>query len=361
MPVIDHTPGFYEPAQASSWTYRPEMLPLRAEAELWRRRFAIAPAAEDRLRIELLLIDVQKDFCLPEGSLFVAGRSKVGAVEDTRRIAGFIYRNLHRLTRITPTMDSHFGMQIFFDAFWVDGSGARPVPFTMISADDVRSGRWQVDPAAAHLVPGGDGRPDYDWAVHQARHYVETLERAGKYSLTVWPYHCLLGDEGHALVGVLQAARMFHSAVRRVQSVVEIKGSNPWTENYSVFGAEVRDRWDGQGVLAEKNHNLIGRLVRNDAVVVAGQAASHCVMWSLDDLVTEIAALDPDLLRKVFILRDCCSPVVVFGADGAPVVDFTDLTEAAFTRWAGLGVNLVGAGDDIADWPGLQPLARNQP
>ena len=34
-----------------------------------------------------MLIDVQKDFCFPEGTLYVAGRSGTGAIVQTRTFA----------------------------------------------------------------------------------------------------------------------------------------------------------------------------------------------------------------------------------------------------------------------------------
>jgi hypothetical protein len=73
------------------------------------------------------------------------------------------------------------------------------------------------------------------------RHYCEELERAGKYQLYLWPPHCLLGSDGHALAGVVHAARLFHAFARGAQSWVEVKGGNPLTENYSVLRPEVLD------------------------------------------------------------------------------------------------------------------------
>ena len=78
------------------------------------------------------------------------------------------------------------------------------------------------------------------------RFYCAELEKAGKYHLYLWPPHCLLGSDGHALAGVVHEARMFHSFARGAQSWVEVKGGNPLTENYSVLRPEVLMRHDGQ-------------------------------------------------------------------------------------------------------------------
>ncbi len=350
MTVIHETPIFYDPANVPLSTYRPDAGTIAAEAETWRERHDIRPSTDDRLRIEILAIDMQNDFCTPDGALFVGGRSGRGAVEDTRRSVEFIYRNLGMITRITPTMDSHIPYQIFFASFWRDNNGNRPAPFTEITADDIRKERFTIDPAVAHLAAD---RPDYAWARRQAQFYADELERNGKYRLTLWPYHCIVGDAGHALTPTLQEARLFHSLVRQTQSEIEIKGDNPWTENYSVFGAEVRDRWDGKAPLAEKNLGLVRRLIDNDAIVFIGEAASHCFMWSVDDLMTEIRSIDPDLVRKIYVVMDCTSSVVIFDDAGTPIVDFTDETQAAFDRWRAEGVNIVRSTDDIETWPGL--------
>ena len=68
-------PAHYDPAQAASWAYRPDETALAASAAAWRRTHGIRPSGADERRLHLLLIDVQKDFCFPEGSLYVAGRS----------------------------------------------------------------------------------------------------------------------------------------------------------------------------------------------------------------------------------------------------------------------------------------------
>lgn len=350
MTAQDHVPDFFNPDHAGDWHHRPNVPALRAEAERWRRHRNIAPATAESRLVELLLVDCQKDFCLPEGALFVGGRSGRGAVEDTTRIAEFIYRNVAELTRITTTFDSHFTLQIFFDSFWVGPDGERPAPFSTVTAAEVRDGRWQVDPAAAQFAYAGSGENAFEWARRQALHYVETLESTGKYALVIWPYHCLVGGDGHALVGAIQEARLFHSTVRQIQSIVELKGSHPWTEHYSVFAAEVTTRWDG-GALVSTESPLLQRLARNDMIIVAGQAASHCVMWSVDDLLAVLSKADPSLVRRVYILTDCMSSVVARAPDGTVVADFTPETEAAHARWSGLGACLVRSTTPMSEWP----------
>ena len=356
MITIDTLPPFYDSNNARSWSHRPDIAQLHACAQTWREHYAISASIEDTITLDLMVIDSQNDFCLPNGHLFVAGRSGHGAIDDSQRIAEFIYRNLPYLTRIIFTLDSHYPLQIFFDSFWIGKDGRCPPPFTTITTDDLRQGIYDINPAVIDLVPPDHAEQALTWARRQVRYYVEELEHVGKYSLTVWPYHTLIGNTGHALVGLLDEARLFHSAVRHIQSTIEIKGHHPWSEHYSVFGAEVSGRWDKEQPMIEKNKPLIDRLIESDGVIFVGQASSHCLMSSVDDLLTEIQQRNATLSQKIYVVRDCTSPVCVFGTDGNPLVDFTEQGEAAFARWAAAGIHIVSSTTPLAQWPNLDRL-----
>jgi nicotinamidase-related amidase len=190
------------------------------------------------------------------------------------------------------------------------------------------------------------GRP-YSWLRKQVEFYCSELERQGKYTLFIWPFHCLLGSPGHALAGVIHEARLFFSFVRGAQSWQEVKGGHPLTENYSVFKPEVTASFDGTHTFGQRNTNLIKTLAASDVVIAAGQAASHCVKSSIDDFLDEIKAQDPELLKKVYILRDCMSSVVT------PVYDYTPDAEAALKRFEAEGMHVVDSTTPMADWPSI--------
>jgi nicotinamidase-related amidase len=342
-------PSFYDPANAARWDYVPDQAKLFAAAADWRKRYDIQPSAGDRFTLHLLLIDAQKDFCFPEGTLYVAGRSGKGAIEDSRRIAEFVYRNLAVLTSITTTMDTHFAYQIFFPSFWEDKSGKPLAAFREIAADEVARGEVRPSPMTAKWLCGGN----YSWLLKQTQHYCAELEKAGKYKLYLWPPHCLLGSDGHALAGLVHEARLFQSFVRGAQSWVEVKGGNPLTENYSVLRPEVLSRHDG-APLAQRNSLFLKALLSYDAVLIAGQAASHCVKSSIDDLLGEILSQDPALAAKVYILTDCMSSVTVPDGKGGFLADFTTQAEDAFQRFADAGMHLVKSTDPVDSWPGIR-------
>ena len=302
------------------------------EAKNWALKHSIQPASSDEKRICLLIIDAQNTFCVPQFELFVGGRSGSGAVDDNLRLCEFIYRNLNAITTIAPTMDTHIAMQIFHPIFWINDAGENPIPAaTLITLEDVQQGIWKVNPAVADSIAGGN----YAELQKHCLHYVQKLSDNGKFPLTIWPYHSMLGGIGHALVSAVEEAIFFHSMARNSQALFEIKGENPLTENYSVLQPEVLDGADGNPI-AHKNAAFIDKLLDFDAVIIAGQAKSHCVAWTIDDLLTEIVARDSMLARKVYLLEDCTSPVVVPG-----VVDFTEQADAAFLRFAQAGMNVV--------------------
>jgi nicotinamidase-related amidase len=158
----------------------------------------------------------------------------------------------------------------------------------------------------------------------------------------------MLGGIGHALVPAIEEACFFHTIARQSQTRFEIKGSNPLTENYSVLSPEVTE--DGQGgAIAQKNTPLVQTLLAYDAVIVAGQAKSHCVAWTVADLLEDIQATDPALAQNVYLLDDCTSPVVVPG-----VVDFTHQAEETYQRFAEAGIHRVESTTPLRVWPGLE-------
>jgi nicotinamidase-related amidase len=314
-----------------------------AEAQAWAKQHQIQPAVSDKTRICLMAIDVQNTFCIPEFELFVGGRSGQGAVKDNVRLCEFIYRNLGTITAIAPTMDTHTAAQIFHPAFWVNGAGEHPPAMTMIEPADVEQGKWRVNPQISASIGY-----DADMLQAYALHYVRQLSQDSKYPLTIWPFHSMLGGIGHALVSAVEEACFFHNLARQSQTRFELKGSNPLTENYSVLRPEVLIDQDSQAI-AQKNTSFLQKLLEFDILIIAGQAKSHCVAWTIDDLLSEIQTVDPALAQKVYLLEDCTSPVVV-----PDVVDFTDAGDAAFDRFAAAGMHLVKSTEPIETWPNVQ-------
>ncbi len=329
-------PDFFDPSKVGT-VWRVPYEDKAKQAADWALQHKLEPAESDPKLISLLLVDVQNTFCMPDFELFVAGRSGTGAVEDNRRLCEFIYRHLGRITKITATMDTHQLMQVFHAIFFVDSNGNHPAPYTLIHADELKSGKWTFNPA---LAPRFKINPDY--GQEMMIFYADKLEKRGKYALTIWPYHAMLGGIGHSLVSSVEEAVFFHSMARLSQPDFEIKGNQPFTEHYSVIGPEVTKGPKGE-VLGKHNPKFAEELKVVDALIIAGQAKSHCVAWTISDLLYDLRKIDPALAKKVYLLEDCTSPVVVPGAD------FTEAADEAFAGFAEAGMHLVKSTDSFLE------------
>lgn len=293
-------------------------------AHAYRKAHRVAPAGTDAFRIAAFGIDCQIGFCTEGSSLFVPG-----AVEDTRRTVEWLYRNLGHVTELVFSLDTHNVFQIFHPSFWRDESGNPPPPFTTITSADIRVRRY---------VP----------AFHEAAclEYVTRLEASGKYVLTVWPYHALLGGVSHALVPALMEASIFHALVRSAETRFEMKGTSPLTESYSVLAPEVSEV--GGERVGSFNATLFDKLMTFDRVYVFGQAKSHCVLSTLRDMEAHIARRDPKLADKIWILEDATSPVPPPPLDPLPAaLDFPRVANEAFSKLCDSGMHLVKTTDPV--------------
>jgi len=252
----------------------------------------------------------------------------------------FIYTNLSSITQICPTMDTHQAVQIFHSIFLVDHEGMHPEPYTVITVADLEQGVWRFNPALSSWLDVREADADA-----YLKHYGSQLKAGGKYDLTIWPYHAMLGGIGHALVSAVEEAVFFHTVCRYSQPDYQIKGNHILTENYSVLKPEIMRGVKGEEI-APKNQELIEKLLSFDALIIAGQAKSHCVAWTVADLLDEIETRDASLADKIYLLTDCTSPVVIPG-----VIDYTDAADEAYKRFQSAGMHLVKSTDPMAEWP----------
>jgi nicotinamidase-related amidase len=335
-------PPHFKPERVGE-IWRVQYQEIATAAEQWRQVHEIGPASNDRFKICLVAVDVQNTFCIPGFELYVGGRSGRGAVDDNRRLCEFIYRNLRSITQLVPTMDTHQAMQIFHSIFLVNDRGEHPTPYTLIKHEDIEGGLWKFNPAVAESL-----HLNAEYGQDHLLHYTRRLRESGKYDLTIWPYHAMLGGIGHALVSAVEEAIFFHTIARLSQPEIQLKGNVPLTEHYSVLGPEVATGPDGK-LLVERSNLFMQKLLEFDVVIIAGQAKSHCVAWTIDDLLRDVLASNRNLVDKVYLLEDCTSPVVVPG-----VVDYTDQADAAFRRFEEAGMHVVSSTEPIETWPGMK-------
>lgn len=238
------------------------------------------------MNIQLLVIDPQNDFCDPNGSLYVRG-----AGADMDRLAALVDRMRGRLSQIHVTLDSHRKVDVSHPIWFKAPDGRHPDPFTVIGADDLEKGTWTTT------------RPS---AYPRTLAYLRALEAGGRYPHVVWPYHCLIGDEGHNVFPKLaQAIHAWEDRFAMADYVT--KGSNPWTEHFSAVQAEVPDPDDPT---TQVNSRLIETLEEADVVLLAGEALSHCLANTVRDVAEKFA--DPRYVEKLVLLTDASSSVAGF-------------------------------------------------
>jgi len=259
------------------------------------------------MKVHLLIIDPQIDFCRKDGALFVPG-----ATEDMTRGAAMILRLLYKIDDIHITFDSHRLVDISHGIWWKDSAGNHPPPFTLITAADMKSGRWTTTKAGA-----------FDRSLA----YLEELEKRGRYTHCIWPPHCIIGDEGHNILPVLSDAVHEWERKRFALADVVTKGSNPFTEHFSAVKAEVDDPEDPS---TQVNTPLVETLAEADMVILMGEAGSHCLAWTARDI---LAMFGPEAASKLVILTDATSPV----PDPPNTTLFTDAYQEFLDEWVAAG------------------------
>lgn len=245
-----------------------------------------------RKKNALLIIDTQFDFCNPNGTLFVPG-----SPEDNQRLAKFILNNVDEIDYMATTLDSHHLNDIAHPSFWKDKNGNNPTAFSVISAQDVRSGIWTPRFYAPQVI----------------LKYLDALEAQGEFPHVIWPTHCLIGSKGHAIDDVVfDAIKAYEYKGKSCQFVT--KGTHPLTEHFGAFRAQVPI----PGVSStDVNMDLLKTLAEYENIYLAGQAKSHCVANTLKQALQYV----PDLAKKFIILEDCMSNV-----PGGPVPSNPSLT-----------------------------------
>ncbi len=304
-------PSFYRPEKVGR-LYVPETAAAVGEGQ----SAGLPPAAEDERKVILLLVDPQVDFIHEDGALSVPG-----AVADTRRSIEWIFRNAARLTTIAVSLDSHHPNQIFYPTWWSDGDGRHPEPFTPITSQEVDQGQWKplFEP---------------EWSVE----YVHRLEEQAKKTLMIWPYHTMLGTPGHAITPALYEAIAWHAAARRTEPRFIIKGTIAKTEFYSLLEPEVKVPDDPRGQL---NRAFLDEMLAHDAVYVAGQAKSHCVLETITSVMRHHGE-ERAVVEKFHLLTDCTSSVQ------HPEIDFEAMANETYARFEKQGLRLVTSEEDLA-------------
>ncbi len=307
------------------------------------------------MKIHLLIIDPQVDFCWPGaeeafasylGSLTddqrqavlegyaIAGIAAPGALyvpgahDDMIRVAQMIERIGDKLDDIHVTLDSHHLVDVAHPIFLVDSKGQHPNPFTIVSASDVKNGLWRT------TQPAFQNRTSMEAAFPEKprdgfEEYVQGLESNGRYPLCVWPPHTLIATWGYSVHPELMKSLLkWEESFAMVDYVT--KGSNFWTEHYSAVQADVPDPDDAGTML---NMDLIETLEDADIILLSGEARSHCLANTVTDIANNFGE---DNIKKMVLLKDATTDV----PDQPGSTMFKDMGEQFVADMRGRGMQI---------------------
>lgn len=262
----------------------------------------------------LFIIDPQNDFCNPgnekgenKGSLYVDGAEK-----DMQRLAAWIIKNKKQIDAISITLDSHQANDISHPAFWTDKDGNNPAPFTQITYQEVKEGKW---------------RAIFD--AKRAGKYLRNLEEQGEYPHIIWPVHCLIGSVGCAVYQPLMDAIIEWTEQGNFYKTIA-KGEYPFTEHFGAFRAQVPDADVAE---TQFNTELLNDLSAFQNIYLAGEAKSHCVANTLKQILDEA----PNLAKRCIIIEDTMSNVT----------GFETLADPTYTRAKEMGVRFTHSEQEI--------------
>ena len=277
--------------------------------------------------IHLIIVDGQYDFChegfpgydptnpdpdpfmdmiLRPGNLMVPG-----AAADMTRLAKVIDKCGKKIDDISMTMDSHRVIHIAHADFWEDDNKNNPAPFTVIPKNDVvgKNPKWHTH------NPG-----DQKWG----EEYVASLEKRGRNALCIWPKHCLIGSHGWQVYPPLYKALKKYEEEEWATINWLVKGDDPYTEWYSAVMADVPIPKNTKTTL---NTDFIDTFKKSDLILFAGEALSHCVRATFEDVFT---TLGDKAVKKFMLITDATSSV--------PVPCFVKDAETFVKKYTALGM-----------------------
>ena len=319
----------------------------------------------------LLIIDPQIDFC-EGGSLAVPGATK-----DLTLLANFLTTNPSFFQEIHVSLDSHTETHIGHKGFWrtVDGNlldetfhyGTVTVKGENIDIVKLSGETVQVQPS------------DKKYTTF-AKKYIEMMHALGatKPKPCIWPSHCI--KENNAGWNVYPALA---TALVGKEVTYHEKGGNDLVEMYSIFSAEVPaetvtndlEKSANQDIIAEviaqeaKNYSPQKKVLtmdmdntnyktsfntelfntlfgKNNQVYICGEAKTHCVKTSIEDLFNHITKQESDKVTtsydQMYVIDNITSSI----PSQTNLTEFSEPMQKSFLAMKGSGVKFVKLNND---------------
>lgn len=236
--------------------------------------------------MKVLMIDPQNDFHELENSTLPVK----GSLQNAENITKFLENNKKEISDIVVTLDTHEKYDIAHQDFWLDESGNKPSPLTVILNKDILEGKF---------VPKDPNEKDY------VLYYTNKLEEQGKEVHLIWPNHCLKGvTDGWNVYEPIQKTLDSWEKEKNKNVIFYEKGTDYKTEHYGAFEPEVHtenSKFDREFFDENIENN-------NEKIVIMGQALSHCVGETVRQIIANTSRPKSDFV----LLVDCTSPVPGF-------------------------------------------------
>lgn len=243
------------------------------------------------MKTALFIIDPQNDFASKGGNLFIPGADK-----DMARLGNFIIVNQNEIDNIFVSLDTHDVNDIGHPGFWKNQKGELPQPFSRITYKDFKDEKW---------VPRNKIYFKY------AKKYLNQLDKNNE-SHIIWPIHCIDGHWGNAIVDNVGTALIIWSNKKETTFKTIRKGKFKFSEFHGVFKPHVQIKEFSD---SNFNENLFEDLNSYDRILIAGEAKSHCVAETINQMMEK----DSSIMKKVIILEDCMTNIESFEHIGEPV------------------------------------------
>jgi nicotinamidase-related amidase len=314
----------------------PEYQRLITDAANFRAQHRLLQARERQFRVAHFAIDFALTFCRRGGELSLFPH----AMKDVNNVRRHLWRNGRVYTSFEFTMDAHGIWHIGNRTNWVDRNGKHPETIIQVTPENFEK-EWWLNRNAAFAMYGDDAR----WEeLHQhVAFLVQKLARRGL-PLTIWPVHGVLGAVDSCIVPSLHQDVQFLALAAGAHHKILAKGVEDLWEEYSPFSSGVARFFDGARSISP-NDDALRRLMRNDMIVISGEALSHCVGMALLDFIEYCLEVNPKLLERIFLLVDCTSAVPGFEAQAAEILQ----------KAKAAGIRIVPSDVPMEHWDGVNP------
>lgn len=226
----------------------------------------------------LVIIDPQNDFIADMGTLKVKG-----AIDDTKRLIKYIYKNIDAYERISVTLDTHYKNSIFFPMAW---DSSEDIIFKVITEEDINN---------KSVIPLME-MPEFQ------KQYVKEITKAGK-QLTIWPYHCIVGTHGHAIEDQLSQMLEYYEAYRGKEIDRIIKGLGRYSEHYGALKPEVEVA--NKGSISGVLKLWLEDLKCLERIDICGQAKDYCLYETVKQMCEYYG--DKNITSKIHVLYNLSS------------------------------------------------------